>query len=95
MANFTQGTWTQQEDNLGCKQIVSGETEICYTVGLSDEDEDQANADLFKSAPILYKALQQIAYSMAQARVLGNDTRREILLTEDTAIAALAKVDGN
>ena len=62
----TPGPWGLREDTLGCKQVCrigqypDGEfftlSEIGYTHGLADEDEDAANASLICAAPDLLAA---------------------------------------
>lgn len=55
------------DKNLGCKSIKGGKTgnwkqaqykQIAYTVGLSNENEDLANAILMAAAPELLEALE-------------------------------------
>jgi hypothetical protein len=97
MANFTQGMWTQQEDNLGCKSIISGDTEVCYTVGLSDEAEDQANANLITSAPDLYDALDPDTLEVIAEEIncFAHSARAMSLsVIARKQRAALAKADG-
>jgi len=49
-------------------------------------------AELEHQQAVLVEALQQIEHSMAQARVLGNDVRKEVHKTGKLARAALAAV---
>lgn len=61
----TKGIWRVEEDNFGCKNIVSDVAEegifsLGYTHGLGNEDEDLANAHLIAAAPAMYEALKGI-----------------------------------
>ena len=70
-AKHTPGPWVVEQDVNGCKNIYAqqlGEdggvfavTELGYTHGRADEDEDVANAALIAAAPEQNKALVQIA----------------------------------
>jgi len=71
-ATHTPGDWIVEQDTLGCKNIIAVhedgreepfftlETNIGYTHGLANEDEDAANARLICAAPILLATLQSI-----------------------------------
>lgn len=51
-------------------------------------------AELERQQTVLVEALETIKHSMMQASVLGNDVRREVRLSGETARAALAAVKG-
>lgn len=68
--NWTKGPW-RADDNLGCKRVMGNKlgdhrqprflTEVCCTPGLSDENEDAANARLIAAAPDLAAAAAPLA----------------------------------
>ncbi len=82
-AGFNPAPWTASE-NHGCKSIYGSRlsdatSQIAYTVGLYDDDEDRANANLIAAAPDLYAALElAVSYGWQ----------------DDRALAALAKATG-
>ncbi len=55
---------------------------------------DGPNANLIAAAPSMFDALAQIKHSIGQARVPGNDWKRELALIENLASEALAKARG-
>ncbi len=61
----TPGPWTimAMDADIGCRTILGGRSyfAITETVGLSDDDEDRANAHLIAAAPELLEALEAIA----------------------------------
>lgn len=46
----TPGPWTFKDED-GCKDINAEHNDICFTVGLPNDDEDRANAKLISEAP--------------------------------------------
>ena len=75
-------------DVMSYGACVNGEqTELGYDIV-------KANARLIASAPKLLKALAQIKHSIQQARIAGNDWKRELVLIENTTDAAIAEATG-
>jgi hypothetical protein len=98
--NYTKGEWKVEEDNLGCKNIIvdkqeifsiGGDTnEIGYTTGLSNEEQDLANAHLIAAAPEMYEALKEMVRHFNQD-VLNTYFDNKTL---NPAKQALAKAEG-
>jgi hypothetical protein len=103
---FTPGPW-RAADNHGCRQIKakkSGEHkqgqwyyEVACTPGLSDDDEDKANARLIAAAPDLHEALDWLlACVLADpaSEVHPDDKEERLILACGAARTALAKANG-
>ncbi len=100
---FTPGPW-HAGDNHGCRQIKakkSGEHkqgqwyyEVACTPGLSDDDEDKANARLIAAAPDLYEALREahgvLRYYITEAGSI-DDADSQLLAR---MVSALARARG-
>lgn len=84
----TSGDWQFDVEESGCRAIVAGGAEIAFTTGLSDDDEDLANARLMVAAPDMLAALENMIGGTKHAFWTGNKT--DILI----ARAALAKARG-
>ena len=91
----TPGPW-KFDTGLGCKGIKGGKcgssrqaqyTDIAYTVGLSDEKQDEANARLISAAPDLLDVAKRIVEWM-------DDNGYSSIDQSFGARAAIAKAEG-
>lgn len=66
----TLGPWKVRSNGSGCRLIVGGKSgthrqaqyrEVAFTVGLSDDKEDQANARVLAAAPEMLSALKEVS----------------------------------
>lgn len=62
MSKHTPGPWHISSEGIGCRHVrsVPVGTSICWTDGLSQDNEDDANANLIAAAPDLLEALERI-----------------------------------
>ncbi len=97
MSKHTPGPW-RADENHGCKEIKGRkspgrqgqyQTEICYTPGLHDDDEDMANAWLIAAAPDLLEALRTLATEAVDSVEYGDWP--ELQEAVDAARAAIKK----
>ena len=58
----TPGPWVAVTDEFGCKQITAHQVEVASTPGLSNEEEDLANAHLIAASPDLFEALEALLF---------------------------------
>ncbi len=100
---YTKGEWSLDRSYRGCRNIIVKEVddfgmplEICDTVGLSNDDEDLANANLIASAPGLHKELTGVQELLSEL-IQDADTEQAIAKLEGYLIGvneALAKARG-
>ena len=80
----------QKVDVLAVLDEMSSFMQISYPHYDSDEKLRAASAAVVK----LIEAQRQIKRSIQQARIPGNDWRRELVLIENTVDATLARIGG-
>jgi|GEM_PF-6336964 len=90
------GPWSFQNHGSQILDARSGssQTLVAKVEVNTYRDEGRYNALLISAAPELLAGYEAIKNSIQQARVHGNDWRRELALIENTVDAAIAKATG-